>query len=184
MADFESDKDIEYIILLLLGSSKKEKLSHLHIQKEIFILKMNSSLFDHLVRFIKHYRGPFSYDISEALKQPIYLEDAWEFIPPYSKDKVTGGYIEITEHGKTLYSKMIKIIKYNNDKKLLQVYAAINMIHDIYDDMGPKELLYYVYTNDKYSDWIKESLIYDEIVTKTNKEIFYKKNVRHLVEVD
>ena len=39
MVDELSQKEIENLILLLLSTSKQKKLSHLHIQKEMFLLR-------------------------------------------------------------------------------------------------------------------------------------------------
>ncbi len=44
-------------------------------------------------KFIQHYRGPFSREVQEIIKDPIFLENHWNYIPPERKDVLNKGII-------------------------------------------------------------------------------------------
>lgn len=159
----EKQKEIEYIILLLLGSSKKKKLSHLHIQKEIFLLKEATFSLNLLFRFIKHYRGPYSNEIADALKDPMFLDNCWSFSNTGFDIKYSGGYVFLTDSGKKEYKNLVDSIYSLGNDRVINILAGMNLIHDLYDNLSPKELLYIVYNNDDYKGYTQKSIVSEEI---------------------
>lgn len=162
-----SEREIEYLLLLLLITSKKKRLSHLHIQKEMFLLRDATKALQPLFHFIKHFRGPFSKDIKEALSYPMYLDRHW--IYKSSNDKLTGGYLELTKEGETEGKKLIKKILEKKNDKLNHIIAAMNLLHDLYDNLTPEELLYIIYKSPKYKDYTEKSIVYKDIIKSDAK---------------
>ena len=94
-------RGLEIFILLVLGMSDR-KISLLHLEKEVFLLWNFHKKIKSYLRFIKHYRGPFSKEIQETIINPMYLEGYWRYIPPISSDKLSGGYVELTSKGRSI----------------------------------------------------------------------------------
>lgn len=160
MFNERSQKDIEYLILLLLSTSKEKQLSHLHIQKEIFLLSRESNNLNKLFDFIKHYRGPYSEEIKNSLFTPMYLDEHWEY--DESNERINGGEIRLTETGLKKGKELIEHIRSETDSDLLQILTAMQIVHDLYDDLDSMELLYYVYR--EYESYTKNSEVYDEVM--------------------
>ncbi|MFW5895650.1 MAG: hypothetical protein ACOCT9_02790 [archaeon] len=171
---------MEYLILLLLGSSNKEKLSHLHIQKEIFMLKKATDSLKPLFRFIKHYRGPYSPEIAETLKSPMFLDNCWSFSSEESDKKYSGGVIHLTEDGKKEYDKLVEDIHAKGNDKLIQIMAGMRLIHDLYDDLDPKELLYVVYKTDEFKEYTEKSIVSEEVIKSDAKDHIKKQYLNNL----
>lgn len=175
MANELNEKEIENLILLLLVTSKKKKLSHLHIQKEMFLLRDATDFLKPLFHFIKHYRGPFSKDIKEALANPMFLDEYWDFIG--SKDKLTGGYIKLTNKGINEGNHLVEKIKARQNQRLNQILAAMSLLHDLYDNLLPNELLYIIYKTPKYFEYTQKSIVYNEIMESNAKSSLKNKLV-------
>jgi hypothetical protein len=169
----ENQRNIEYMILLLLGSSKEKRLSVLHIEKELFILQRASNQMKELYLFIEHYRGPYSKEIYDAIISPMFLEDVWDY--EESEDDLSGGYVELNEQGMEEFKKLLSAITSKKNEKLIEILAAMDIIHDLYDRMAPRELLYVVYTSPEYKNYIRRSIVYDEVVTDRTKELLRKR---------
>ena len=170
----ENQEQLEYLILLALGSSKRI-LSMIHIEKEIFFLWNSSNIIKELFDFIAHYKGPFSRSVSESVKSPMFLDEYWEYLPPKKGDDISGGFIRLNDSGRSEYEKLNKKIHDSNNKKLIHILSAMELIHDLYDNLSPEELLFVVYTNPKYKEFVKKSEVFNEIVTKRRKEQLKKK---------
>jgi len=171
---------MEYLILLLLGSSSKEKLTHLHIQKEIFMLKQATESLKPLFRFIKHYRGPYSPEIAESLKSPMFLDECWAFSTEGSDKKYSGGMVHLTEDGKKEYDKLVEDIHAKNNDRLIQIMAGMRLIHDLYDDLDPKELLYVVYKTEKFEEYTEKSIVSEEVIQSDAKDHIKKQYLENL----
>ena len=164
-----AQKDFEYQILLLLGTSEKKRLSVLHIHKEMFLLKESSKSLKPLIKIIKHYRGPFSKQIHDTIDSPMYLEGAWERI--FTKnDKLSGGEVLLTGSGFKEYEEFRIKLHDSEDEKLNQIIAGMNLIHDLYDSLSPKELLYMIYTTPKFEKYLAHSDVYDIVVSEETKK--------------
>lgn len=149
-------KGLEHLILLILGIVDR-KISLLHLEKEAFLLWNFDQKIQPYLRFIKHYRGPFSKEIQETIQDPLYLEDHWVYIPP--RDRLSGGYIELTPEGRSEYKRLLR--KISDNEELLYLIAGIKMVRELYDKLTLEELLLLVY--DTYPDYIEKSDVYKDI---------------------
>lgn len=166
-------KFIEYLILLILGDFN-DKLSVLHIQKEIYLLCNFDVDLKELFSFVKHYKGPYLDLINACCEDPFYLEGCWEYFEP--KEKVSGGFLKITDKGYNKYSQVIQKIKDENQEKLLHILTAITILNRLYGSLNCEELLLLIYT--EFPQYTEKSEVYSNIISKkTNiaKNLFNKK---------
>lgn len=177
----ENQREVEYFILLLLGTSPKGKLSVLHLEKEFFFLWNASNYIRPLMEFIAHYKGPYSKALAETLMSPMHLEGLWEYEEPNKHDDLSGGFIKLNENGIQKFKDLISKIYSIDDKKLINIIAGMNLLHDLYDDLDSKELLYFVYTNPNYKDYIRKSEVYDKVVTDEMKRSIAKR-IHNIIE--
>ena len=96
---------LEHLILLLLGT-QDQKISILHLEKEAFFIWNFHPDIKKFMRFISHYRGPYSEEIEEIIKNPFYRDNCWIYIPPARYDTLTGGFVELTPHGINEYQRL------------------------------------------------------------------------------
>jgi len=166
-------KFIEYLILLILGDFN-DKLSVLHIQKEIYLLCNFDVDLKELFSFVKHYKGPYLDLINACCEDPFYLEGCWEYFEP--KEKVSGGFLKITDKGHDEYSQFIQKIKDENQEKLLHILTAITILNRLYGSLNCEELLLLIYT--EFPQYTEKSEVYSNIISKkTNiaKNLFDKR---------
>jgi hypothetical protein len=164
------DKGLEYFILLVLGSGEN-RISLLHIQKEIFLLwNFHPSIREYLV-FIKHYKGPFSRAIENVILHPFYLDNCWIYEGPSRSDKLSSGYIVLTIEGTDQYHKLYNEAK--NNESLRSLLTGIKMVHSLYDKLSPEELLLLIY--DTYPEYTEKSNVSQKILQ--NKNIIAKKMI-------
>ena len=175
MYDPDNQRELEYIVLLLLGSSKRRELTILHLEKELFFLWNASEHIQPLLEFIAHYRGPFSKALADTARSPMFLDEHWEYHPPRGLNDISGGSIKLNHFGKDEYDKILDKIHLNDNKKLIHILAAMALLHDLYDNLTLKELLYLLYTNPKYKDYIKKSQVYYEVVNQRVKRSLVRK---------
>lgn len=154
----------ENLVLLLLGTTESGRHSMLQIQKEFFYLWRSSKHIQPLINFIAHYKGPYSEGLKETIASPMYLENLWNYFPPRSKDKLTGGFIELNADGKNKFNEMMRKIKENKNEDMIQLIAAMRLLHDLYDRLSTEEFLLLVYVNPDNKKFIIKSEIYDQIV--------------------
>lgn len=154
-------KGLENFILLLLGVVDR-RISLLHLEKEVFFLWNFHPKIKEYLNFIKHYRGPFSREIQEAIQDPLYLEDHWVYTPPRGRDKLSGGYVELSDTGREEYDRLIKEIGKQED--ILHLLAGMKMVRTLYDRLTMEELLLLVY--DTYPEYSEKSNVYREIKRK------------------
>lgn len=129
-------KDVEYLVLLILGKSEG-KISVLHLQKIFFLLWKFHPQVRKLVEFVPHLKGPFSADIEEVIKNPYYLDNCWKYIPPKrfsEKEEIVGGYLEITRKGKDKYNKLLNVLNKlaQKNEDALHIISAINLVVPLY----------------------------------------------------
>ena len=165
----------EYLVLLILGTSESKSHTMLQLQKEFFYLWRSSSKIKPLVRFIAHYKGPFSESLRDSIMNPVYLSDMWNYYPPKSRDNLTGGKISLNDDGINKSNEYIAQIKEKENKDLIQLIAGMRLIHDLYDDLSPHELLYMVYINPNNKDFIRMSEIYNQVINKDIKNKLYER---------
>ena len=166
-------KFIEYLILLILGDFN-EKLSVLHIQKEIYLLCNFDVELKKLFSFVKHYKGPYLDLINSCCESPFYLEGCWEYFEP--NEKISGGFLKITDKGLKEYLSFIQKIKDENIEELLHILTAITMLNRLYGPLNCEELLLLIYT--EFPEYTEKSEVYSNIISnKINiaKDLFDKK---------
>lgn len=156
----DNQKGLENLILLVLGA-KDSEISILHLEKEVFLLWNFHPSIRVYLHFIKHYRGPYSPEIPETIKEPVYLDDSWIYIRPKSNDYMSGGYVKLTSRGRDEYNKLFRKIKEAGDNDLMHLLTGIDILRQLYDKLSFKELLLLIY--DSYPDYIKASEEYDKI---------------------
>lgn len=155
-------KGLENFILLVLGMSDR-KISLLHLEKEVFLLWNFHKKIKPYLKFIKHYRGPFSKEIQETVLNPMYLEGHWIYISP--SDKLSGGYVQLTLKGKMEYKRLFEKIQKNDE--MLHLLAGIKMVRELYDKLSLEELLLLIY--DTYPEYIERSDVWNDIKKKKSQ---------------
>ncbi len=157
-------RGLENFILLVLGMVDN-KISLLHLEKEVFLLWNFHPQIKQYLTFIKHFRGPFSKEIQESILNPFYLDDYWIYIPPKKGDILSGGYIELTNLGRKEYQRLVNKIREDDD--LLHLLAGIKTVRELYDKLTKEELLLLIY--DTFPVYIEKSKVYKDIESKKAK---------------
>ena len=156
----DSSELVERYLILLLGVKKEPVPSDVHLQKEIFILSnFRKSLLEEF-NFQKHYLGPYSQVIDEAVKSPAYFSEAFEF---------DGKKVYLSGHGREEYLKMIKEFQKEEEFKL--ILSSLSIIRNIYDKLSKDELLFLVY--ETYPEYTELSNIY----LRLNREDFTRRRI-------
>ena len=140
---------IERYILLLLGVTDRPIPSLLHLEKELFILSNFNPKLKRFLNFFKHYYGPYSDDVRDLIKDPMYLKNAW----------VVGEKIKITQKGKKLFNEIVNSFKSDiNFRKLL---AAMKLVREMYDKLSRDELLFLIYIT--YPEFREKSKVSEKL---------------------
>ncbi|RLI60226.1 MAG: hypothetical protein DRO67_09290 [Candidatus Asgardarchaeum californiense] len=155
-------KGLENFILLVLGMSDR-RLSLLHLEKEVFLLWNFHKKIKPYLKFIKHYRGPFSKEIQETVLNPMYLEGYWNYIS--SRDRISGGYVQLTPKGRQEYERLVE--KLQNNDEMLHLLAGIKMVRELYDKLSLEELLLLIY--DTYPEYTERSEVWKDIKKKKSQ---------------
>lgn len=154
-------RGFEKFLLLVLGEHDIT-LSLLHLEKEAFLLRNFYPDLEDYMNFLAYYRGPFSREVEETIKNPSYLDNNWVYYPPKSSDKLSGGYIRLTDKGRREYKELYDKVK--DDDKLKHLLSGIRMVRKLYDNLSKEELLLLIY--DTYPDYIEKSIVYNDIEKK------------------
>ena len=149
---------LEHLILLLLGAND-QKISILHLEKEAFFLWNFHPDIKKFMGFISHYRGPYSEEIEQIIKNPFNLINCWTYIPPTRYDTLSGGYVELTPHGRREYQRLHAASSVN--PQMVPILAAMKMVRELYDKLSLEELLLLIY--DTYPEYQKKSNVFDDI---------------------
>lgn len=164
-------KDLEHLIVLLLGSERGPIPSAEHLQKEAFVLSQVNPELSALLRFKRHCNGPHSARLQEASMDTARRDHSYEV--------KADGRIEMTARGKERYGAMVGDGPRGGHDDLA---IAASMIRHMYDRLTVDELrllicdTYPAYTsrsNGRY--WYKDpdtrrriamSLVEKEIITQ------------------
>jgi len=149
---------LEHLILLLVGA-RDQKISLLHLEKEAFVLWNFHPDIKKFMNFISHYRGPYSEEIQQVIRSPFNLIDCWTYLPPARHDTMSGGYIEITPHGRHEYKRLYTASSAN--PQMAPILAAMTMVRELYDKLSLEELLLLIY--DTYPEYQKKSDVFESI---------------------
>jgi hypothetical protein len=148
-------KALEKFILLVLGAIDRP-ISVLHLEKEVFLLWNFHPDIREYLNFVKHYKGPFSQEISKIVHHPFYLENCWEYVPPNTSIDLGGGFVGLTPTGCIEYQRMYSAAQTKNS--LLPLLSGIKMVRELYDDLSYEELLLLIYdTYPEYTEFSKVS---------------------------
>jgi len=154
-------KALEKFILLTLGAIDRP-ISILHLEKEVFLLWNFHPDIHNYLNFIKHYKGPYSEEISKIIHHPFYLNNCWEYQPPINSSDLGGGYVELTDAGRLEYRKFYSDAK--GIESLLPLLSGIKMVRELYDNLSSEELLLLIYST--YPEYTEFSKIYKGIERK------------------
>ena len=131
---------VERYMILLLGVNDDSLPSDLHLQKEIFLLSNFKEIVAESFNFQKHYFGPYSQVLDEALKNPAYFPSAFNF-----NEK----RIFLTNTGKKEFISMVK--KFSKEKDFQIILSSLKLLRSLYDKLTRDELLFLIYETDRKS---------------------------------
>lgn len=119
-------------------------------------------------------RGPYSSDLDDLIKNPTYVVDCWEYIPPKrgsEAERVKGGYLEITEKGEEIYRKIVDGLneKAKEDEDALALISAVDLIVSLYTRLEWDELLLLLYTDENIKEYSEKSELSREIIKNSEK---------------
>jgi len=153
---------IEFSILLLLGQSNN-KISLLHLEKEMFLLWNSIPDIKNILVFIPSVSGPYSEELETVVKNPYYLRDYWKYIPPDNNDILSEGYVKPSPQCLIKYQRV-----YSNNGRLIHRFVEFKMVRELYDKLSFEEILLLMY--DTYPEyWIKSDIC--ENIHKSRKII-------------
>lgn len=141
---------VETYILLLLGARDKPLPSRLHLEKEVFMLSKAKPIINDIFRFEKHYKGPYSQILNEALDEPAHRPNA------YTLDD---NGIHLTVEGKKEFDEIVS--KLRDKSSFAALLSTLRLIRSLYDDLREDELLLLIY--DEYDEYTEKSKEYDRI---------------------
>lgn len=169
---------IEQYMILLIGVVDTPIPTNLHLHKEFFILRNVAPDLSKLIKFEKHMYGPYSSDLNEALKNPVYYPDAFEF---YIKDlplvKKMIVEISLTPKGKATFRELLN--EYSREEPFKEFLAIAKALRLLYDPLSVGELLLLMYST--FKEWTKYSSIYKTLMAPDRRRHLayelYKKGV-------
>ena len=145
---------IERYLILLLGVVDRPIPSREHLQKELFILSRANPRISGILKFDRHYKGPYSQEIDETIKSPSYYGGA------FSVDKKGSCYL--TEKGRKIYESLVR--SYDKDEKFRALLAAMKMIRELYDKLSIDELLFLIYIS--YPEYRERSIFFEKLLSR------------------
>lgn len=154
-------KALENFVLLSLGAIDRP-ISVLHLEKEVFLLWNFHPDIHHYLNFVKHYKGPFSEEISKIIHHPFYLNNCWEYHSQLGPIDLSGGYVGLTDTGRAEYRRLYFEAK--KRESLLPLLSGIKMVRELYDNLSSEELLLLIYST--YPEYTEFSKIYKDIERK------------------
>ncbi len=159
MADTENSvQNIEKYLIILLGIDDHPIPSLTHLQKEMFVLSKAIPRIGDFVKFQKHYLGPYSEDLSDIVKEPVYFSKAF-------KQDSKQGY-RITEEGKQILDKMIESNKEN--PRFLHLISLAKIVRRLYDRLTRDELLLLIYIT--YDEYTELSSVSEKLLSQNKKQ--------------
>ncbi|MDI3475369.1 MAG: hypothetical protein PWQ79_1917 [Thermococcaceae archaeon] len=169
---------IEQYLILLIGVVDTPVPTNLHLQKEFFILRNVAPDLSKIINFEKHMYGPYSPDLNEALKNPIYYPEAFEFYVqdlPLVKRMIVE--ISLTPKGKAAFRELLK--EYSHAEPFREFITIAKAIRLMYDPLNVEELLLLIYST--FKDWTEYSSIYKSLMAPTRRRRLayelYKKGI-------
>jgi uncharacterized protein YwgA len=158
----KSVQNIEKYLIILLGVDDRPIPSLTHLQKEMFVLSRAIAKIGEFIKFQKHYLGPYSEDLSDIVKEPVYFSNAF-------KQDSKQGY-KITNEGKQILEKMIESNKGN--PRFSQLLSLAKMVRKLYDRLTRDELLLLIYIT--YSEYTEFSSVSENLLSPMKKQELVK----------
>ena len=147
----DSSERIERYLILLLGIKEDSSIRELFLQKEMFLFSNFKEDLKEDLNFEKHYYGPYSQVIEEAILSPSHISKAFG---------CEGKRVFLTEEGKNEFKKMIED---NSDKnEFMKLLSGFELIRNIYDKLSGNELLFLIY--ETYPEYTKFSSVSDNLL--------------------
>jgi len=163
MSSAEDIEIIEKYLVLLLGVVDRPMPSKIHLQKELFLLsKANPKIAD-FIDYEKHYKGPYSAELDDISKDPLFYTNAFEF------DKYQRLFL--TNEGKKIFKNLIE--ENSKNPRFKELLKLIKMTREVYDKLSKNELLFLVYAT--YKDYTEKSDISNHLLSKISRKNFSKK---------
>ena len=142
----------EQFVILLLGVTDRPVPTIRHVQKELFILSKIQPKIQELFQFEKHYEGPYSPLLQEAVREPLHYDRAYQVS---SNDALI-----LLPKGRTIFDDLMQ--QYDNASNFKQIMDSLRLIRTIYDKLSKEELLFLIYVT--YPEFIEFSNVYDNLV--------------------
>lgn len=174
--------DVDDVVILLLGAPAdsprlKDRINGITRLEKMFFLWENESEFPVPVNadFTAHNFGPFSAKIYQAvdvlaaaqlIQDSATLspdsDDAWErenliLDPEDIPDRFATRDFSLTERGRRYYQALLKDLPPDAEKRLTE-------FKERFGKMPLRQLVRYVYEQPRYKDYLKNSIIRDEIL--------------------
>ncbi len=144
---------IERYLILLLGVINRPIPSSLLLQKELFVLSQSRASIQKFLKFLKHYKGPYSLEIQDLIESPMHYPDAFQ---------VERGKIYLTENGRQIYEDLVQY--YGNNLKSRRFLQAIKLVRTLYDRLSRDELLLLIYLT--YPEYTEKSEEFDRVMRR------------------
>ncbi len=144
---------IERYLILLLGAINRPIPSSLHLQKELFVLSQSWASIQKFLKFLKHYKGPYSPEIQDLIESPMHYPDAFQ---------VESGKICLTENGRQIYKALVQ--HHGNNPKFRRFLQALKLVRTLYDRLSRDELLLLIYLT--YPEYTEKSEEFDRVMRR------------------
>ena len=131
-AEESAAREVERMIVALLGSGCDAIPSHEHLQMEMFMLTKANPKLDDLFRFEPSPGGPRSARLGEASLGPIYRTGEYRV--------VGSGKVALTAPGRRAYENIAR-----ENAGLGGLVCATSLARHVYDEMEADELLFLIY---------------------------------------
>jgi hypothetical protein len=154
---------IERYLILLLGVVDRPIPSKIHLQKELFLLSKANPKIAEFIDYEKHYKGPYSVELDDVSKEPLFYTNAFEF------DKYQRLFL--TNEGRKVFNELIE--ENSNNPRFKELIKLIKMTRELYDKLSKNELLFLVYAT--YKDYTKKSDISDHLLSRISRKKFSRK---------
>jgi len=157
MEGMEEAEIVERYIILLLGAADEPIPTAIHVQKELFALAKANPRMGDFIRFEKHNFGPYSTEVSDSSKHPVFHPDA------YRMDRSSG--LQLTAEGKRIYQSLIK--ENSSKPRFNELLAMMRMVRRLYDGLTVDELLLLIYVT--YGEYTERSRVSDSLLAPANR---------------
>ena len=153
---------LEQYLILLIGASESPVPTNLHLHKEFFVVCNTAPKLSEIIRFEKHMYGPYSPDINEAIKNPVFYPDAFEYrireLPLVGKMIAD---IALAADGKKIFDEIVA--EYSGNSSFRSFMSIAKAVRILYDPLTVQELLLLIYST--FGDWAERSIVYDQVMS-------------------